>query len=85
MSYKILPTKEFAKDFKKLDSQSKEKARKKIEEVSKDPTRYKFLHYDLKGSCRVRVDKLRIIFSYDENKQELYLEKIVFKHKYEEN
>ena len=75
MSYKILPTKEFAKDFKKLDSLSKGK--EKIEEVSKDPTRYKFLHYDLKGSCRVRVDKLRIIFSYDENKQELYLEKIV--------
>ena len=50
MSYKILPTKEFSKDFKKLDPQSKNKVKKKLEEVSKDPTRYKHLHYDLAES-----------------------------------
>ena len=82
MSYKILPTKEFSKDFKKLDSQLQKKAKIKIEEVAEDPTRYKFLHYDLKGSCRVRIEKIRVIFSYDEDKEEMYLEKIVLGHRY---
>lgn len=84
MSYKILPTKEFSKDFKKLDNQVQDRTKRKVEEVAEDPTRYKHLHYDLKGSCRLWIGKLRIIFSYDTNKQELYLEKIVFGHKYEE-
>ena len=55
---------------------------KKIEELSEDPTRYKFLHYDLSGSCRVWIGKSRVIFSYDESKMELYLEKVVLGHKY---
>jgi mRNA-degrading endonuclease RelE of RelBE toxin-antitoxin system len=84
MSYKILPTKEFSKDFKKLDSQLQVRIKKKIEEVAEEPTRFKHLHYDLKGSCRLWIGKLRIIFSYDINKRELYLEKIVLGHKYEE-
>ena len=82
MSYTILPTKEFSKDFKKVDSQLQKRIKQKFEEVAEDPTRYKFLHYDLSGSCRVWVGKLRIIFSYDKNKAELYPEKIVFGHRY---
>ena len=82
MNYKILPTKEFSKDFKKLDSIDKTRIRSKIGEVAEDPTRYKFLHYDLRNSCRIRIGKLRVIFSYDENKKELYLEKIIFGHNY---
>ncbi len=84
MSYKILPTKEFSKDFKKLDKQFQERIKDKIEEVAEDPTRYKHLHYDLAGSCRIWIGKLRVIFSYNPSKQELYLEKIVFSHKYRE-
>ena len=84
MSYKILPTKEFSKDFKKLDKQFQERIKDKIEEVAEDPTRYKHLHYDLSGSCRIWIGKLRIIFSYNSSKQEIYLEKIVFSHKYRE-
>ena len=84
MNYKILPTKEFSKDFKKLDSQLQNRTKKKIEDIAEDPTRYKHLHYDLSGSCRLWVGKLRIIFSYDEDKKELYLEKIVFGHKYKD-
>lgn len=84
MSYKILPTKEFSKDFKKLDNQLQIRIKKKIEEVAEEPTRFKYLHYDLKGSCRLWIGKLRIIFSYNEEKQELYLEKIVFGHRYDE-
>ncbi|HLC75375.1 MAG TPA: type II toxin-antitoxin system RelE/ParE family toxin [Candidatus Nanoarchaeia archaeon] len=82
MSYKILPTKEFAKDFKKLDSQVQAQIKKKIDEVSINPTLYKKLQYDLHGSSRLRIGKLRVIFSYDESKQEVYLEKIVFGHRY---
>ena len=82
MSYKILPTKEFSKDFKKIDKQFQERIKKKVEEIAQDPTRYKYLHYDLKGSCRLWIGKLRIIFSYNHDKKELYLEKIVFGHNY---
>jgi mRNA-degrading endonuclease RelE of RelBE toxin-antitoxin system len=82
MNYKILPTKEFSKDFKKIDSFLQKRIKEKIEEISKEPSRCKHLHYDLSGSCRIRVGKLRVIFSYNENIKELYLEKIVFGHKY---
>jgi len=82
MPYKILPTKEFEKDFRKIDSFMQERIKKKIEEVAKNPTRCKHLHYDLAGSCRLWVGKLRIIFSYSTEKQEIYLEKIVLGHRY---
>ena len=82
MNYKILPTKEFSKDFNRLDKQFQERIKNKIEKVAEDPVRYKHLHYDLSGSCRLWIGKLRIIFSYDSNKKEIYLEKIVFGHKY---
>jgi len=52
-SYKILPTKEFSKDFRKLDNDLKLRVKSKLEEVAKDPTRFKMLHYDLKGSSRI--------------------------------
>lgn len=83
MPYKILPTKEFEKDFKRLDKFMQDRIKKKIEEVAENPIRYKHLHYDLSGSSRLWIGKLRIIFSYDTKKQELYLEKIVFEHKYD--
>ncbi len=55
MPYKILPTKEFSKDFKKLEKQTQVQIKKKIEEVRENPERYKHLHYDLKESCRLRI------------------------------
>lgn len=82
MDYKILPTKEFSKDFEKVDPSISDRIKHKIEEAAEDPTRYKQLHYELSGSCRLWIGKLRIIFSYDIEKKELYLEKIVFGHKY---
>ena len=82
MPYKILPTKEFSKDFKKLDKSLQKRVKNKVEEISEDPTHYKYLHYDLKGSCRIWVGKLRIVFSYNEKLRELYPEKIVLGHKY---
>jgi mRNA-degrading endonuclease RelE of RelBE toxin-antitoxin system len=59
MIYKILSTKEFSKDLKKLDKPIQIKIKKKISEASQDPTRYKQLHYDLSGSCRIRVKKAK--------------------------
>lgn len=82
MPYKILPTKEFEKDFVKIDSFMQERIKKKVGEVAENPARYKHLHYDLAGSCRLWIGKLRIIFSYSVEKQELYLEKVVIGHKY---
>jgi len=82
MSYKILPTKEFSKDFRKLDKQFQLRIKRKVEDVAENPERYKHLHYNLKDSCRLWMGKLRIVFSYNKEKQELYLEKIVFGHKY---
>ena len=43
MTYKILPTKEFSKDFKKIDKHFQKKIKLKFEEVSKNPERYKKL------------------------------------------
>ena len=82
MTYKILPTKEFDRDFKKLASNDQIRIKKKFLEVAENPERYKHLHYDLVGSSRIWIGKLRVLFSYNENKRELYLEKIVFDHKY---
>ena len=83
MPYKILATKQFAEDFKKLkDKKVQETIKSKMEEVSQDPIRYKRLHYNLKGSFRVRIGPFRILYSVDESKKELYLEKIVFGHRY---
>jgi mRNA-degrading endonuclease RelE of RelBE toxin-antitoxin system len=83
MPYKILPTKEFEKDFKKIgDMKAQEAIKKKIEEVSKDPSRYKRLHYDLKGSFRIRIGSFRVVYSFNELLKEMYPEKIVLGHKY---
>lgn len=83
MPFKIFPTKEFEKDFKKLgDRRIQDAIKKKIEEVSIDPSRYKRLHYDLKGSFRIRIGSLRIVYSFNEEKREMYPEKIIFGHKY---
>ena len=82
MSYNILPTKEFSKDLAKIGNQFRDRVKKKVEEVAQDPTRYKHLHYELSGSCRIWIGKLRVIFSHNQALHELYLEKIVFDHEY---
>lgn len=78
--YKILPTKEFSKDFRKLNNNTKNIVKNKIEELPLEPKKFKHLHYNLKSSCRLRIGKLRIIFSYNLSEKEIYLEKIVFKY-----
>ncbi|NCN86197.1 hypothetical protein GW932_00015 [archaeon] len=82
MTYKIIPTKEFEKDFCKLDNIFRKRIINKINEVVKDPSRQKHLHPPLNNYSRIRIEKLRVLFSYDVEKKELYLEKIIFGHKY---
>ena len=82
MTYKIIPTKEFIKDSKKVDSLTLKKIKKKIEEVAENPKRYKHLRGPLSIFCRIRIGKLRILFSYDKERREIYPEKIIFGHKY---
>ena len=82
MIYKIIPTKEFEKDFKKLDKFFQTQIKNKFEEVAKNPGRFKHLHFDLSKFSRIRIGKLRVIFRYDIQRQEVYLEKIVFGHDY---
>jgi mRNA-degrading endonuclease RelE of RelBE toxin-antitoxin system len=82
MSYRVLPTKEFERDIKKLDKSFQKRIKNKIDEVAENPERYKHLHFGLKRFCRIRIDKLRVIFRFDIQKQELYPEKIIFGHKY---
>ena len=83
MKFRVLPTKQFAKDFKKIKDKSIQKAIKdKINEVSYNPTRHKRLHYGLKDSFRIRIGSYRIIYSLSIELEEMYLERIVFRHKY---
>jgi len=82
MSYKILATKEFEKDFKKLNLDIQQRIKKKFLNVAENPERYKHMHPPLNDYCRIRIEKLRIIFSYNKDKKELYLEKIIFGHNY---
>ena len=56
--------------------------KKKINEVSLNPERYKHLKHNLSNRCRIRVGKLRVLFSYNIKLKELYVEKILFKHDY---
>ena len=82
MTYKIQASKTFEKDFKRLDKNLKDKIKNKFKEVAVNPKRYKHMHPPLNDYCRIRIEKLRILFSYDVQKEILYLEKIVFGHKY---
>ena len=82
MKCKILLTKDFERDFEKLDVTFQSRIKKKIDEVAENPTRYKHMFGDFKGSSRIRIGKLRVVFSYDTQRQELYLEKIIFGHNY---
>jgi len=82
MSYRIQASKTFEKEFRKIDKYLQEKIKKKIIEVSEHPERYKHMHPPMNEYCRIRIEKLRVLFSYNVEKQILYLEKIIFGHKY---
>ncbi|MEK6914803.1 MAG: type II toxin-antitoxin system RelE/ParE family toxin [Nanoarchaeota archaeon] len=82
MTYKIQASKTFEKDFRKVDKYFQDKIKNKFKEVAEKPERYKHMHPPMNEYCRIRIEKLRILFSYDAQKNIIYLEKIVFGHKY---
>ncbi len=82
MTYRILPTREFADDLKGLDAQARRRVLKKIEQVAEDPTRHKRLRGPLRRHSRVRIGPYRIVFSFDQRRRELYPEKIITDHRY---
>ena len=82
MTYNILSTRQFENDFRKIDKNFQIRIKSKMKEVAENPERYKHMHFEFTGSCRIRIGKLRIIYSYDQEKMILYLEKIIFGHKY---
>jgi mRNA-degrading endonuclease RelE of RelBE toxin-antitoxin system len=82
MTYRVILTKKFIQDSKKLDSLIVRRIRKKFEEISENPERYKHMKYDFSGNCRIWIGKWRIIFSYNIEAKEIYLQRVVFGHKY---
>jgi mRNA-degrading endonuclease RelE of RelBE toxin-antitoxin system len=82
MTYKILSSRQFESDFKKMDENFQTRVKNKMKDVSKNPERYKHMHYKFAGSSRVRIGKLRVVYTYSVDKKILYLEKIVFGYKY---
>ena len=66
MTYKILPTKEFSKDFSKLDNSVKKRLKNKLETYAKNPIFYakKLIDSSL-GTYRWRIGNYRIIFDID--------------------
>ncbi len=63
----IIYTGKFEKEFKKADNSIKEKAKKQIEKIIKDPEIGKPLRYNLKGERTVYVKPFRIIYSFFNN------------------
>ena len=83
MSYEVILTDSFLKDLNKLKNKSiEEQVLSKLQELEENPERNKRLQYDLKNYYRIRVGKLRILYTIQGNK--IYVEVLVRGHKYEE-
>ncbi len=68
MKYTLIIPEKILKKLKKLDSETKERIINKIDEILKDPKKYKMLRYELKGKRSARVGKWRIIYVIDGDK-----------------
>ena len=83
MIYEVIITDSFLKDLRKLKYKTTEKqVLSKLQELEKNPERNKKLQYDLKDYYRIRVGKLRILYTVHDDK--VYVEVLVSGHKYEE-
>ena len=83
MSYEVILTDSFLKDLKKLKNKAlEEQVLSKLQELQDNPERNKRLMYDLKDYYRIRVRKLRVLYTIQGNK--VYVEVLVVGHKYEE-
>jgi len=83
MSDEVILTDSFLKDLKKLKNKPlEEQVLNKLKELEEFPERNKRLMYDLQNYYRIRVGKLRILYTIRGNK--VYVEVLVTGHKYEE-
>ena len=83
MSYEVVLTDSFLKELNKLKSKSiEEQVLFKLQEFEENPERNKRLQYDLKNYYRIRVGKLRVLYTILSNR--VYVEVLVSGHKYEE-
>lgn len=74
---RIVPSKEFIKNTKKLDSKQREKLEKQIKKIIRNPSVGKTLKYR-RGERSLRVKPFRLIYSFSTEKN-LYLLK--FEHR----
>lgn len=83
MSYEVILTDSFLKDLKKLKNKTLEgQVLNKLRELEVFPERNKKLMYDLKDYYRIRVGKLRVLYTIADKK--VYVEVLVLGHKYGE-
>lgn len=65
--YELYYTNEFKKDVKKLDGAMQKRARKVLEKILQDPTRFKHLEHG-DNRFRVRFGVYRLLYKLDGNK-----------------
>jgi len=71
MNYKAILSKIFIKSVKRLDKEMKERVKKIVKEILKDPYSGIPLTQPLKGFWRKRIGKYRIIYKIDEKRKEV--------------
>lgn len=83
MSYEVILTDSFLKDLRKLKNKFLEhQVLERLKELEKYPERNKRLKYDLDNYYRLRIGKLRVLYTIKANV--VYVEVLVRGHKYEE-
>ena len=83
MSYEVILSDSFLKDLKKLKNKALEdQVSHKLIELEKNPERNKKLRHDLKDYRRLRIGKLRVLYTTKGDK--VYVEVLVKGHKYKE-
>jgi addiction module RelE/StbE family toxin len=63
----VVFTEKFEREFKKADASVREKAKKQIDKIVRDPQTGKPLRFDLKGERTVYVKPFRIIYAFAQN------------------
>lgn len=85
LKYEIESTPEFEKQINKLiirDKSLAERVLNKIKELEDNPERFKHLKYNLKDYCRLRINKIRVLFNINKKDKKVILQAIIFGHKY---
>ena len=83
MKYEVILTDSFLKDLRKLRNKSlQDQILKKLLELEENPERNKRLRYELNDYYRLRIGKIRVLYSINGDK--VYIEVLVKDHRYDE-